>query len=108
MNTGWIVPGLAVFLIFGGGGYLKNILDSMNKTRIELAQLKAQQSSVQATPEVAALRQEVAALREEMRSLRDTTTQYDISFDTALQRVEQRIGRVEQSQIEPRQQKVGY
>ena len=107
MNTDWIVPGLAVFMVFGGGGYLKSILDSMNKTRVELAQLKAQQQvGGNAAPEVAALRQEVSALRQELHSLRDTSTQYDMSFDTALQRVEQRIGRIEQNQ--PQQQKVGY
>lgn len=41
------------------------------------------------------LRASVEALREEVRSLRDTTTQYDLSFDTALQRMEQRIEGVE-------------
>ena len=35
------------------------------------------------------------ALREEVRSLRDTTMQYDMSFDTALQRMEQRMGHLE-------------
>lgn len=108
MNPEWIVPALAIFMVFGGGGYLKSILDSMNKTRVELAQLKAQQNSVHAAPEVAALRQELAALREEVSALRDTSTQYDLSFDTALQRVEQRISRVEQKPSEPQQQKVGY
>jgi hypothetical protein len=33
----------------------------------------------------------IAAVREELRSLRDTTTQYDMSFDTALQRMERRV-----------------
>jgi hypothetical protein len=35
------------------------------------------------------------ALREEVRSLRDTTMQYDMSFDAALQRMEQRVGHLE-------------
>ena len=93
----WIVPAMAVFLIFGGGGVLKGILDSMNRTRIELAQLKAQQQG-SGGQEVALLRQELAALREEVHSLRDTSTQYDLSFDTALQRMEQRVAHVEQQQ----------
>ena len=38
---------------------------------------------------------EIEALRQELRSLRDTTTQYDISFDTALQRMESRVEGVE-------------
>jgi hypothetical protein len=41
------------------------------------------------------LRAEVEALRQEIRSLRDTSMQYDLSFDTALQRMEKRIEGVE-------------
>ena len=41
------------------------------------------------------LRREIAALREEMHSLRDTAMQYDLSFDTALQSMEQRVGGLE-------------
>ncbi|HLV80188.1 MAG TPA: hypothetical protein VKT32_07885 [Chthonomonadaceae bacterium] len=37
------------------------------------------------------VRAAVDALREEVRALRDTTTQYDLSFDTALQRMERRV-----------------
>ena len=33
----------------------------------------------------------VEALREEMRSLRETAMQYDLSFDSALQRMERRV-----------------
>jgi hypothetical protein len=43
---------------------------------------------------------EFDALRQEVRSLRDTSTQYDLSFDAALQRMEQRVERMErQAQI---------
>jgi hypothetical protein len=41
------------------------------------------------------LRAEVDALRQEVRALRDTSTQYDLSFDTALQRMEKRVEGVE-------------
>lgn len=41
------------------------------------------------------LRTEFEALRQEVRSLRDTTMQHDLSFDTALQRMEQRVERIE-------------
>lgn len=37
----------------------------------------------------------IAALREEVARLRDTTTQYDIAFDTALQRLDSRVERLE-------------
>jgi hypothetical protein len=37
------------------------------------------------------VRASVDALREEVRQLRDTSMQYDLSFDTALQRMEKRV-----------------
>jgi hypothetical protein len=43
----------------------------------------------------AAVRASIEALRAEVKSLRDTTMQYDISFDSALQRVESRVDRIE-------------
>lgn len=41
------------------------------------------------------LQTSLQALREEIRALRDTTTQYDLSFDMALQRLEGRVERLE-------------
>src|SRR5438132_8565719 len=38
---------------------------------------------------------DLEALRQEVRALRDTTMQYDLSFDTALQRMEQRVEGIE-------------
>ena len=38
---------------------------------------------------------EIEALRQEIRTLRDTSTQYDLSFDTALQRMERRVEGIE-------------
>ena len=43
----------------------------------------------------ASVRAAIEALRAEMRTLRDTTMQYDISFDSALQRVESRVDQME-------------
>lgn len=43
----------------------------------------------------ASVRAAVDALRAEVRTLRDTTMQYDISFDSALQRVESRVDQME-------------
>lgn len=39
--------------------------------------------------------EDLAALREEVRQLRETATQYDLSFDAMLQRLEQRVERLE-------------
>ncbi len=38
----------------------------------------------------------IEALRGEMAALRDTTTQYDVSFDTALNRLDNRMAHLEQ------------
>jgi hypothetical protein len=45
------------------------------------------------------VRAEMEAMRQEIRSLRDTTMQYDLSFDTALQRLEQRVEGIERRSI---------
>jgi hypothetical protein len=39
------------------------------------------------------------ALRVEVQSLRDTATQYDMSFDTALQRIDRRVMTLEQGRL---------
>lgn len=39
--------------------------------------------------------QQMEALRQEMASLRETTTRFDMSFDAALNRVEQRLNTLE-------------
>lgn len=39
---------------------------------------------------------DVARLRDELAELRDTATRYDLSFDTALQRMESRLASVEE------------
>jgi hypothetical protein len=43
------------------------------------------------------LAEEVRKLQEQVAELRDTTTRYDLSFDTALQRIEGRVSAVEQN-----------
>jgi hypothetical protein len=40
---------------------------------------------------------EVQAMRDEMATLRDTTTKFDMSFDAALSRLEQRMDKAEQN-----------
>ena len=43
------------------------------------------------------IRTEFATLRAEIRDLRDTTMQYDLSFDTALQQMERRVEKLERT-----------
>lgn len=44
---------------------------------------------------------EMEALRQEVRALRETSMQYDLSFDTALQRMEQRVETLERRNVTP-------
>src|SRR5262249_47261873 len=96
-DVGWIVGLTAVFLIFGGGSVVTRIVESINETRKEMAQLRAQQQGTAGMgAELAAVRDELATLRQQVSELRDTATQYDLSFDHALQRLERRVEQVEQ------------
>ena len=98
-GPGWLIGLVVCFLIFGGGGMVVAMLENWNKTRVQIAQLRQQQQSGgDLKPELDAVRQELTALRKQMSELRDTTTQYDLSLDTALQRMERRVEHVEQQQ----------
>jgi hypothetical protein len=98
-DGGWLIGLVAVFLIFGGGGFIMEIIKNINQTRLEMAQLRAgQQSTAGLGNELAAMRDELTTLRQQVSELRDTSTQYDLSFDHALQRIERRVEQVEQQQ----------
>ncbi len=86
-------PIVIIFLIFGGGSVVSKMWSSYNNTRIEIARIKAdsQANTAGGGREAERLRAEIAALRDEVRSLRDTSMQYDISFDTALNRMDARM-----------------
>jgi ribosomal protein L16 Arg81 hydroxylase len=61
----------------------------------KLAEIKArQQGDISAET-----RAQLAAMREEMAALRDTTTKFDMSFDAALSRLEQRVDRIEERNL---------
>ncbi len=99
MNNAGVV--VMFFLIFGGGTMVNKLWSSFNKTRIELAKIKAtkQTPSAGSNYELELMRNDLAAMRQELQALRDTSTQYDISFDTALQRMESRVEHVERRQV---------
>lgn len=77
-----------VLVVFGIGG-LALLLEHFQK----LAKIKAN------TPGFGNVDVEQAldSLRREIADLRDTTTRYDLSFDSALQRLESRVANLEQS-----------
>lgn len=73
---GWIIPVT-----------VKSILKSQER-RLEL-QMQAQQGQNDAAA------QQIAALRQEVAALRDTSTQFDVSLEHNVQRLEERMERVE-------------
>ncbi len=77
----------AVVLIFGIP--IVAILSGHHQKVLEL-KLKLKQGTSQ---DVA---NELKDLRQQIVDLRDTTTRYDLSFDAALQRLESRMGSIEQ------------
>lgn len=91
-------PAAFSFILFVGmftflGGMVLSIpfyaIWTYHKRKLE--EIKARQRSTidKATMEA------IDGLRKEMAALRDTTTQYDMSFDTALKRLESRMDNVE-------------
>lgn len=90
---GNVIPILAIICIFGIP--LSAIWTNHRQKVLEL-QLRLKNESG------GNLKNELEALRQEVSQLRDTTLQYDMSFDTALQRMETRMEGLERrvSQVE--------
>jgi FtsZ-interacting cell division protein ZipA len=68
-----------------------------HKERME--QIRLQQGTTNTVAVDESLRTEVMALKEQLMALRDTTTKFDLSFDSALDGVEARLKRVEERQL---------
>lgn len=77
---------VAVVLIFGGGIF-RAVLSSWER-RMEL-QMQNQQGQSDA------VKQELAALRAEIAAMRDTSTQFDMSLENSIERLEQRVSHIE-------------
>jgi hydrogenase maturation factor HypF (carbamoyltransferase family) len=77
---------IAVVLIFGGS-LLRSALSTWER-RMEL-QMQSQQGQSDA------VKQEMAALRAELAAMRDTSTQFDMSLENSIERLEQRISHME-------------
>jgi cell shape-determining protein MreC len=64
-----------LFILFGGGSVVLEMFKNFNKTRLEIAQLCAQQQGTESIGrEVKVLRDEMEALRSQLSELRDTST----------------------------------
>ena len=65
----------------------------------KLAEIKARMGVGTDSAALNEVKSELGALRREVSSLRDTTTTFDMSFDAAISRLEQRVDRIEDSAI---------
>lgn len=63
-----------------------------------MAEIKARAANVQG-PVLDEVRTQLMAMREDIASLRDTTTRFDMSFDAAVSRLEQRVDRLEEGSV---------
>jgi hypothetical protein len=79
---------IAIVGITTSGSVLKAYIDYKEKALEAKSQKAAEPDN--------ALRSEMAELKQKVTELRDVTTQYDMSFDSALHRVESRLATVEQ------------
>ncbi|MBC8138892.1 MAG: hypothetical protein H8F28_23700 [Fibrella sp.] len=67
------------------------------KHRIRLEEIRSQRGAGMNEEAVAALRE----MQRELRDLRETTTRFDLSFDAGLDRLEERVVRVEGRSMTP-------
>ena len=77
----------------------KQILQELKALRAEMAELRESGragGTGKAGPDIVS---RLDRLQEEMTALRDTSTKFDMSFDAALDRLEQRMERVEEHQV---------
>ncbi len=61
----------------------------------KLAEIKARMGIGTDSAALNEIKGELGALRREVSSLRDTTTTFDMSFDAAISRLEQRVDRID-------------
>ncbi|HVK06099.1 MAG TPA: hypothetical protein VM490_21700 [Armatimonadaceae bacterium] len=87
--------------------YLDALAGEVRALRAEVEQLRASRNAP-VSGGGGSLPREVAervnALSDEVHSLRDTSTQFDMTFDAALDRLERRLERVEEGRQQPQQQ----
>ncbi|MBB6049616.1 hypothetical protein [Armatimonas rosea] len=74
------------FTIFGFAGFNAMLKHRLKMAEIKMRGIQSNDASTQAA---------IEELRNEVRQLRDTTMRYDMSFDAALTRMEERVDRIE-------------
>ena len=86
LTLGLMIP-ISAIVLGVGSGIVQSILKSQER-RLEL-RLKAQKG------QNGDVSKQIDALRAEIAALRDTTTQYDMTNDQLMQRLEERLSRIE-------------
>jgi hypothetical protein len=84
--AGWVLVAAMAF----GIGFFAIVMEHFQK----MAKIRGDQQ-VRGSREVM---EAIDSLRREVAELRETTTKYDVSFDMALQRLENRVAHVESEQ----------
>jgi polyhydroxyalkanoate synthesis regulator phasin len=87
MNISMLIVTI-IGIIFGVGA-LAIITEHLQK----MAQIRRSHATDESYDRVM---QTLAQVQHELKQLRDTTSEYDLSFDTALQRIESRVSHIEQ------------
>lgn len=94
---GEIIAVFILLVIFVG---IISIIGVSSWHRQEMEKIKARKGLEGNTAQISEeLRAELNALKEQVLALRDTTTKFDLSFDSALDGVEARLKRVEERQL---------
>ncbi|MCX6369174.1 MAG: hypothetical protein NTX57_21050 [Armatimonadetes bacterium] len=95
--AGEIAAVFILLVIFVG---IISIIGVASWHRQEMEKIKARKGTEGSTVQMSEeLRAELSSLKEQMIALRDTTTKFDLSFDSALDGVEARLKRVEERQL---------
>lgn len=89
MDFGSLIPlaGISIPLLAIGGSIVQNVMKSQER-RMEM-RLRAQQGQNEDVT------RQLEALRAEVAGLRDTSTQFDMSLEHSVERLEERVGRIE-------------
>jgi len=101
-----LIPILGVCIPLGIilGGFLLAITAILTKAAARRRELELKYKQIQPAAnagEIAALKEEVAAFKNEVAAFKDMSTQYDMSVEHTLERIEQRLARIEQPEYRP-------
>jgi TolA-binding protein len=89
------VIALSIPIVAIGGGFLTAIVATLAKHQQKMAELRLRSRA--GVPEE--LQAQIREIKQQMNEIRDTGTRFDMSFDAALTRLEERVDRLETRQV---------